>query len=112
MAKGSKLQNDYYKNISNKYYFISDDLSPIIDSKLSDVVIEDGSEFKSSEEINQNYAKIDAIVSGLDVSSKYKGILRNMLLDAKKYGINCESNFKFSPIDVEQILDNGNNIKM
>lgn len=71
--------------IARKYYLLSCHLSDIIDPEVFNFYNED-EEFKEQSEFDRVFMRENSNINELDVFPTEKGIVRNILIDAIKYG--------------------------
>lgn len=71
--------------IARKYYLLSDHLSDIIDPEVFNFYKDDG-DYKEQAEFDKMFLRENKKINELDVFPAEKGIIRNILIDAIKYG--------------------------
>lgn len=76
-------ENTYRLNVT-KYSNVEDSLSAIFPRKLLEAVYDEDGNF-NLKQMCQNYASLESQITTLNVDSKIKGILRNVITNQRKY---------------------------
>lgn len=92
----SDLCNKYRNIIDRKYYLLSCHLSDIIDPEVFNFYNDD-EDYKDQAEFDKMFLKENKKINELDVFPAEKGIIRNILIDAIKYGKSCGTLYEKLP---------------
>lgn len=93
-----KIEKEFRRFIANKYTKLGVILLPVVDSKIFDFESkENPGEYKTRSEYDELYTKANSKINNLNIGAKEKGILRNIILDAVKYGLSYGTMYEQLP---------------
>ena len=104
-----QLSDEFCALFTKKYTKLKEKFADLIGEETFNYYNADGTEVKSKEELSATIIKADKKIAELDISSKEKGILRDIKNDVIEYGKSCERPYAngtyFSSIDYSEQTD-------
>lgn len=89
LEKARMMEKQFNNSVSMKYSNLKNILSSIIDPNVFIFLDNLGEKYKDEEEFNSMFKKESDKINNMNIGSREKGILRNILLDTIRYGKSC-----------------------